>query len=53
MEQRHRIIFVLRLKMLVFRIEPLCDKTSKELRYRRICEDNIEFNIKETWCLSI
>jgi hypothetical protein len=45
MEQSNRSSTELRLTVLVFGIEHLCYKTSTEIRYRIIFEDNIELSV--------
>ena len=50
MEQSHGRRKEMRITQMVFRMENLCDKTSKK-RCRHVCEDNIKINIWETWCV--
>jgi hypothetical protein len=49
MKQSYRLSVELRLKLLVFRIEYFCDKTSGELRFRQFWGYKIKFNVKEKY----
>jgi len=44
-EQSHRLSVGLRLTVLVFYMELLCDVTSKEITFSQVWEDDIEFSL--------